>query len=171
MQKTENRKPKTERTDDYPKILCVLPLRLCASAVRRFPAGVSALGSEGPFHTVNVSSWFRLFCLLSSVFCLLFSSSAKADAQAVHVDVVSAKAVQVVEDVPLVPGKATIVRVDMVAAAQTYATVSASLGGSRRSHDVLLNAGGNTLFVPVDPPGAAGSIPVTGQVTVGGLPA
>jgi hypothetical protein len=79
------------------------------------------------------------------------------------VQVTDVKPIQVIEDVPLVAGKATVVKVNLTTSARTQATIEVRLGASVKSRVVTLVRGANTVYIPVDAPGGAGSIEVTGR--------
>ncbi len=98
----------------------------------------------------------------------LFGPQTATGAQGVSVEVRSVAAVQVIEDVPLVVGKATVLRVDATASAPIQATLKVTFGPATKTLAVQLNAGPNTLFVPVDPPGAPGTLEISAQVLVEG---
>jgi hypothetical protein len=89
-------------------------------------------------------------------------------AQGAGAEVRFAKPVQVIEDVPLVVGKATVLRIDILAGTQGQARLDISFGSSRKVADVRVNAGGNTVYVPVDPPSAPGTVAISVQATLGG---
>jgi hypothetical protein len=98
---------------------------------------------------------------------MLLTTGSRA-AAAVQVQVTGVKALQVIEDVPLVPGKATVLRVDLTASAPTAATLAITFGASSKSVSVRLGQGPNTRYVPVDPPRTPGPVSFSASVTPGG---
>lgn len=86
-------------------------------------------------------------------------------AQAPQLEVTDVKAVQVIEDVPLVLGKATILRVFVSAAAVGQARVEVSLGGRSRASVVNVVPGYNTVWAPVDPPQTTGQVEITAKIS------
>jgi hypothetical protein len=92
-------------------------------------------------------------------------TTADSNAQTTKLTVTDVKALQVIEDVPLVVGKATVVKVVLTAGARTSAKLTVSLGASTKVNTVSLVSGTNTLYTPVDPPSAAGSLQVSAKIT------
>lgn len=99
--------------------------------------------------------------LLVAVLALTTADSAAQTALAV----IDVKAVQVIEDVPLVVGKATVVKVVVTAGATTNARLAVSLGASTNAQTVRLIGGTNTLYFPVDPPSGPGTLQVSATVS------
>jgi hypothetical protein len=86
-------------------------------------------------------------------------------AQAPQLEVTDVKAVQVIEDVPLVLGKATILRVFVTAGASGQARVEVSLGGRGRASVVNVVPGFNTVWAPVDAPQTTGQVAITAKIS------
>ena len=72
--------------------------------------------------------------------------------------ILAVKPLQVIEDVPLVVGKPTVLKITLQANAATSVTLQTIFGGIAKSATVRLNRGQNTVYVPVDPPGGAGLV-------------
>jgi len=108
----------------------------------------------------------RLLLLLAIVglATLMSITTTTSSAQGVRVQVTDVKAVQVIEDVPLVAGKATAVKVSITTSARTQATIEVRLGASVKSQAVTLVRGANTIYIAVDPPGNPASVEVTARV-------
>ncbi len=94
-----------------------------------------------------------------------FAATDPTGAQAPQLEVTDVKAVQVIEDVPLVLGKATILRVFVTAGANGQARVQVSLGGRSRESVVNVVPGFNTVWAPVDPPTAPGQVEITASIS------
>ena len=86
-------------------------------------------------------------------------------AQAPQLEVTDVKAVQVIEDVPLVLGKATILRVFVTSAINGQARVQVSLGGKSRESVVQVVPGFNTVWAQVDPPSATGQVEIGARIS------
>jgi hypothetical protein len=108
----------------------------------------------------------RLLILLAIVglTTLMSITTTTSSAQGARVQVTDVKPVQVIEDVPMVAGKATAVKVNITTTARTQATIEVKLGASVKSRVVTLAKGANTIYIPVDPPGNAGIVEVTARV-------
>jgi hypothetical protein len=94
-----------------------------------------------------------------------FAATDPTGAQAPQLEVTDVKAVQVIEDVPLVLGKATILRVFVTAGANGQARVQVSLGGRSRESGMNVVPGFNTVWAPVDPPTAPGQVEITASIS------
>jgi hypothetical protein len=99
------------------------------------------------------------------MFTAALAMPAISHAQAVRLEVRDVRPVQVIEDVPLIVGKPTVVKVVINASRATQATLEVALGASRKTTGVRLNRGLNTFYVPVDPPGAPGSAQVSAAIS------
>lgn len=109
---------------------------------------------------------FRYFAIgVVLLVAALALTTADSIAQTTTLTVIDVKAVQVIEDVPLVVGKATVVKVVVTAGATTNARLAVSLGPSTNVQTVRLIAGTNTLYFPVDPPSGPGPLQVTAIVS------
>jgi hypothetical protein len=95
----------------------------------------------------------------------LFLAVPSTVAQVPQLEVTDVKAVQVIEDVPLVVGKATILRVFVTAGANTQALVEVSLGGKSRGIITQVAQGFNTIWIQVDPPAFSGQVEMTALVS------
>jgi hypothetical protein len=102
--------------------------------------------------------------LILLVAALAFTT-ADSTAQTTKLTVTDAKALQVIEDVPLVVGKSTVVKVVVTAGARTSAKLTVSLGASTKVSTVRLVSGSNTLYIPVDAPSGPGTLQVVAKVT------
>lgn len=107
---------------------------------------------------------FLLLLAIAGLATLMSVTTTTSSAQGIRVQITDVKPVQVIEDVPLVAGKATAVKVNITASARTQATIEVKLGVSVKSRAVTLAKGANTIYISVDPPGSPGSINVTARV-------
>src|SRR5260370_33358293 len=82
-------------------------------------------------------------------------TTADSTAQTTKLTVTDVKALQVIEDVPLVVGKPTVVKVVLTAGGRTPAKLTGSLGASAKVSTARLGRGNNTLTGPLVPPSAA----------------
>ena len=122
------------------------------------PAGRKQWGRSRLFAAVCA------FAVLLAGFWPQFAASPTV-AQAPQLEVTDVKAVQVIEDVPLVLGKATILRVFVTAAAHGEARVEVSLGGKSRASVVQVVPGFNTVWAQVDPPVSTGQVEITARIS------
>ncbi|MEO6458794.1 MAG: hypothetical protein ABIO92_11075 [Chloroflexia bacterium] len=104
-----------------------------------------------------------LLLAIAGLATLMSVTTTTSSAQGIRVQVTDVKAVQVIEDVPLVAGKATAVKVNLTASARTQATIEVKLGASVKSRVVTLAKGANTIYIPVDPPSGSGNLEVTAR--------
>jgi hypothetical protein len=121
-----------------------------------------ALGrSRGARATHMLSTALATLCTLG----LLASTTVTSSAQAARLQVTDVRAVQVVEDVPLVVGKTTVVKVNLTASIRTDARVSVTLGSGTNSTVAHLSSGANVVYLYVNPPAAPGTVNFSARVT------
>jgi hypothetical protein len=125
----------------------------------------SKLVEDGRLRTCYSLRAGLLLLSIASLLAVMVGTTGTTSAQGARLQVTLAKPLQVVEDVPLVVGKATALRVDITASAATRARVEVSLAGRARAVTASLRRGANTLYVPVDPPAAPGVVPYSARVT------
>jgi len=107
---------------------------------------------------------FLLLLAIVGMAALMSVTTTTSSAQGTRVQVTDVKAVQVIEDVPLVAGKATAIKVNITASVRTQATIEVKLGGSVKSRAITLAKGANTIYIPVDPPSSPGNVEVRARV-------
>jgi hypothetical protein len=103
--------------------------------------------------------------ILTLLIIVMAVSATNSLAQTPKLTVTDVKAVQVIEDVPLIIGKSTVLKVVLTSSSRTSARLTVTLGASTKANTVKLNSGTNTLFIPVDPPTAPGTVAVTAKIT------
>jgi hypothetical protein len=108
----------------------------------------------------------RLGLLAGALLALLAVSTGMAAAQGPSVQITGASPIQVIADVPLVVGKATVLQVTLTASAKVNGRVDVTFGSSRKSQAATLARGSNIVYVAVDPPTAPGSLAYTAQFTI-----
>src|SRR5947209_4065447 len=90
------------------------------------------------YHRLQVSWTDRILVVAVATALGLWATIRTSSAQGAGVQVTDVKAVQVIEDVPLVPGKATALRIFVNSSAPAAATIEARLGSNVASRNVSL---------------------------------
>ncbi|HUS13492.1 MAG TPA: hypothetical protein VM536_00560 [Chloroflexia bacterium] len=110
----------------------------------------------------------RLGLIIGIVFGLLALSVSLVAAQSTTVQITGASPIQVIADVPLVAGKATVLKLTLTASAKVSGRVNVTFGGRNKSESATLARGTSTLYVKVDPPAAPGTITFSAQFVPSG---
>ena len=117
---------------------------------------------------LRLITWFVL--LVVGVIWMLTSTVYTSEAQGVRITISDVKAVQVIEDVPMVPGKATVLRLFVNSSARTTVTFEGRIGSSTGTRQAALVPGDNTVYVSVGAAPGPGTAEIAGRVLPSGSP-
>jgi hypothetical protein len=111
-----------------------------------------------------------LLTVCAGMLWLLFGAPVTSEAQGATVTISDVKAVQVIEDVPMVPGKATVLRLFVKSSARTTVTFEGRIGSSTGTRQAALVPGDNTVYVNVGAAPGPGTAEIAGRVLPSGSP-